>query len=91
MPQPSTQPEGDGDDQRAEGDERDDAELAMIKLAVLKLMEHFDTVHIFTTRFVNSDEGTNGLQFGDGNWYARLGMVKTWLAKQDQGSRNEVE
>lgn len=89
MPQPSAQPED--DDQRTEGDERDDAELAMIKLAVLKLMEHFDTVQIFTTRFMNSDEGTQGLQFGDGNWYARFGMVKTWLAKQDQGSRNEVE
>jgi len=89
MDEITTQPEDDG--KRVEDDERDEAELKILKNAVAVLMEHFDSVHIFTTRFVSHDEGTQGLQWGDGNWYARLGQVKTWSEKQDQGSRNEVE
>lgn len=69
------------------GDE--EADLRRLKNAAAQLMEHFETVHIFATRHVSSDEGTVGVQYGEGNWYARRGQVGEWLVKQDARSAEE--
>jgi hypothetical protein len=68
---------------------REDEDLRILRNAAARLMEHFDTVHIFATRHIGSDEGTIAAQHGEGNWYARRGQVGEWLVKQDADASND--
>jgi hypothetical protein len=63
--------------------DNDDAE---IQKALCVLGEHFDTVQIFVTRYEGSegpDAGTTAIVRGIGNYFARLGHVKTWVRAAD--------
>lgn len=65
-------------------------DLKRIKEACQTLAEHFDSVHIFATRHESGElGGTVNVQYGEGNWFARLGQVQSWLTRQDEGSRSE--
>ena len=48
---------------------------------VSELMEHFDTVQIFTSKYRNGD--TSSFSFGAGNWNARDGQVRQWIKAND--------
>jgi hypothetical protein len=62
-------------------------ELALVKQHISQLMEHFDSVQIFATRFDGEDDGnTRSVQAGDGNYYARYGHVVSWLKDQENAS-----
>ena len=52
------------------------------------LMEHFDTVQIFVTRYEN--EGTTHLRHGSGNVFARRGQIAEWLTKETARDDEEV-
>lgn len=68
-----------------------DADVAMLREAAEKLSEHFDSVHIFTTRYEsNLDHGTINVNWGTGNWFARYGQIRTWLKRQDEQTRCDV-
>jgi hypothetical protein len=71
-----------------------EAELQRVKDACQLLSEHFDSVHIFTTRLKDEDDagdrGTININYGYGNWFARYGQIHTWVVKQDEQSRKEV-
>lgn len=71
-----------------------DIELQRVKDACEVLAEHFDSVHIFTTRLKDDeapgDRGTVHITWGSGNWFTRYGQIKSWLIKQDEQSRKEV-
>lgn len=57
--------------------------LKIIERHVADLMEHCDAVQIFVTQH-NAEEGiTMAVDRGDGNWYARYGMVKEWVGQED--------
>jgi len=49
--------------------------------AIADLMKHFDTVQVFATRVEVQDgkKVTVGAAYGDGNWYARTGQVRSWI------------
>lgn len=65
-----------------------DPDIEVIEKALQALSEHFDTVHIFTTRYESEHEGrTICVNRGVGNWFARYGQVTNWLLEQ----QNEVE
>lgn len=46
-----------------------------------KLMEHFDTVHIFATR-VDEDRMTTFVSRGRGNYCARVGQIILWADRE---------
>lgn len=71
-----------------EREEREEEDMAMLRNATAKLMEHFDTVHIFATRH-NGVTGTTTACYGEGNWYARRGQVGDWITKQDADAARE--
>jgi len=62
---------------------------ALVDNHVAALMEHFDAVHIFATKTVNHGRATSITVRGSGNWYARAGMIQTWLAQNDEGDRTD--
>lgn len=64
-------------------------EVAIVDGAVAALMEHFDTVQVFVTRYTGV-EGTVNINTGSGNWFARRGQVEAWLVKENERSVLEV-
>ena len=51
----------------------------------------FDSIQIFVTRHDSSnDGGTLHVESGTGNWYARYGQVKDWIARQEEIARKET-
>lgn len=68
-----------------------DSDLEMVKRAVESLGEHFDTVHIFTTRHdPESEGGTVNISWSAGNWFARYGQISEWLIKSNERSKKFV-
>lgn len=61
-----------------------DEQLKRVQTAVDLLGEHFDTVQVFVTRHEPAEAGgTETVNLGCGNWYARYGQVVEWIVKQD--------
>ncbi len=60
-----------------------DPDLKMIQECLDKLSNHFCTVHVFVTRYESDDVGTHSIQRGVGNWYARIGHIKSWLLRMN--------
>ncbi len=77
------------DVQEAENEENEERDTAILKSHVSRLMEHFDSVQVFCTRFDSENDQTISINRGDGNWFARSGQVREWLIKQDEQSRSE--
>lgn len=63
------------------------ADMEMVEKHVQQLAEHFDTVHIFTTRYVGETESTRSVQTGCGNYFARYGQAVEWVAQKDEEAR----
>ena len=65
----------------------------LLKQHVGQLLEHFDSVRIFVTHQIPTDNGpqTVGANDGGGNWYASLGLVKEWVEQQDHRARVYIE
>lgn len=63
-------------------------DLERVREACDSLIEHFDTVMIFTTRHESGElDGTVNVRYGLGNWFARKGQIEDWLLKEDECSR----
>lgn len=63
-------------------------DIAIVQKALDGLGEHFDTVHIFCTRYDPVDDGaTVHLQRGTGNWFARYGQIRNWLEMEKGATR----
>lgn len=66
-------------------------ELGLIQKHVDALGEHFETVQIFCTRHDAAiEDGTISVVLGSGNWFARYGVVREWLVKNDERARESV-
>lgn len=52
-----------------------------VDLALNALAEHFDAVHIFGS-YKNEDK-TSMYNRGRGSYYARYGMVKQWIIREE--------
>lgn len=63
-------------------------EIELVDKAVSALAEHFDTVHVFVTKYDGATGDTDIYDSGVGNFYARLGHLYDWLNIQRQDSRN---
>jgi hypothetical protein len=70
-------------------DEQRERDIARLDAAAQLLMEHFDSVQIFATRYDGYQRGTAGASAGRGNWYARYGAVKEWVRINDHPTRPE--
>jgi len=65
-------------------------DLDRVIAAAESLGEHFDTVHIFVTRYESQNEGTTNIHRGIGNFYARYGQIKEWLTREEEQARIEA-
>jgi len=66
-------------------EESKDRDLELARKAVAALGEHFDSVQLFCTRHEPATEnGTTSVNTGIGNWFARYGQVKLWVANQEE-------
>lgn len=75
----------------APDDDRDrERESDIIDRHVNALMEHFDTVQVFVTKYVGIDESTIAHAQGKGNWHARIGQVREWVTRNDERTRADV-
>lgn len=61
-----------------------DIDLNRVKQACGALREHFDTVQIFATRCDDSGHNTTHCNYGAGNFFARLGHVKSWISDTEK-------
>ena len=66
-----------------------EAEKKLIEGALTTLGDHFDSVHIFCTRYEPETKvgGTSAINKGVGNWFARYGQIREWLICQDEEAR----
>lgn len=62
---------------------------AIVDKAVTALMGHFDAVQIMVTR--EDGDSTMYCGRGKGNYYARLGMVQTWIESPTVSDEEETE
>lgn len=69
-------------------EEQEKRDIALLDGAVANLMEHFDAIQIFATRFVGGQ--TESCQRGGGNWYARKALTRDWVLRSDQQEICEI-
>lgn len=65
-------------------------DLATVAGHITALMEHFDTVQIFCTRYDSDDGGTVNVASGKGNYFARKGHIEQWLEGEEEGDEEEA-
>lgn len=66
-----------------------DPDLEKLESAVELLMEHFEAVQIFASRY-DSETGTTSVTSGRGNWNARRGQVAEFNIRQNELDRDSV-
>lgn len=60
-------------------------ELKLLEKHINQLGEHFDTIQIFVTKYVENKETFN-IFSGTGNYFARYGQIEQWVNRQKTGS-----
>lgn len=84
--------EYEGEDDPEKNEELDQL-TKLIDGAVMRLLEHVDSVQIFVTKHKPGGKDTSTLHYtwGDGNWFTRYGQIKAWVVRQEEILRNEVK
>jgi len=69
-----------------------DQDKAALDRVLAQLTEQFDSVQIIATRHRGAGVGEQTwlMHRGTGNWYARYGAVREWLAREDEGARDAM-
>jgi hypothetical protein len=62
----------------------------VIKKHVSALAEHYDSVHIFITKYDSTSGITRAASFGCGDFYARFGNVREWTLRMEENAKEEV-
>lgn len=57
---------------------QEERDLNVVKKHTALMMEHFDSVQIFATRY-DGTVGTVRVSYGGGNFFARYGLAKLWV------------
>ncbi len=67
-------------------------DLERVKAACRTLGDYFDTVQIFATRHeAFKHDGTVNVAYGEGNWFARYGLIAEWMLRQDERTRKHIQ
>jgi hypothetical protein len=64
-----------------------DEDMVVLDKAIETVGEHWDTVHIFVTRHDDAKKETTKGYRGTGNWFARYGQIREWVAKEEERMR----
>ena len=64
-----------------------DADIATIDRFLAQLSEHFDAIEIFATRHNPHNNESIAVNHGIGNWYARHGQVRDYVAREAERAR----
>ena len=67
---------------------RDAADEKIVQQAIDMLGEHFDCVQIFVT--TKNSGYTETIATGIGNYYARIGIARDWIIREEERSRVRV-
>lgn len=68
------------------------ADVKLVRDAIEKLGDQFDTVQVFVTRHeAGMHDGTLHIGLGSGNFFARYGQIITWVTANDQEGREVVK
>lgn len=65
-------------------DNNKDVDLNRLRQACAILHEHYETVQIFITHTDDSGHNTKHAHFGVGNWFARYGYIKAFIADNER-------
>lgn len=67
-------------------EEEQDALERVVDRSLAGLMEHFEVVQVFVSRYVAAGRESVTITYhkGAGNWHARYGMVKAWTLTQER-------
>ena len=66
-------------------------EVQLLRSHAEKLIEHFDSVQIFANRVLDDGSGaTLRVQYGAGNWLARLAQTRLWLLSEEAADKPRV-
>ena len=68
-------------------DEQREKKMALLENQAKLLMQSFDSVQIFCTKYEGED--TANYVFGGGNFWARYGHVRGWILRQDAMNASE--
>ena len=66
-----------------------DRDMKIVREAVGRLYEHFDTVQVMVSRH-HPEGGTAHVNMGSGNMFARLGQCRDWLSREDEHCREFI-
>ena len=69
----------------------EDEDMAAVKDACAGLMSRFDAVQILATRHTSDEKGSVRVNYGKGNWFARYGLAKFWLLREEQYDKDEQQ
>lgn len=68
-----------------------DADRERVQKHVNELLDHFDSVQIFTTRHMPAElDGTITCNRGGGNWHSRYGQVREWVVYEEERIRTHA-
>ena len=54
------------------------------------LLEHFDSVQIFTVKNNKDEKLSTSFHWGSGNYFSRYGQVKQWVIGEEELTKREV-
>jgi hypothetical protein len=64
-----------------------DERAALLRRHATQLREHFDAVQIVASRLVEEDDMTTRYEAGGGCWFARYGLMRSWVIRNDESER----
>ena len=74
----------DNDPERKEQEEKQkDKDIKIVKEIAEVLTTQFDSVQIFATRYNKNNGETTNVCWGQGDYYARFGLVGAWHKRQE--------
>lgn len=59
----------------------------ILRRHVVQLREHFGAVEIVAEREEDDEQGTCRYEHGSGSWFARLGLIRSWLIREEESER----
>ena len=68
-------------------EEEDQRSRATIQRYLDQLSAQFSEVHIFVSQYEPTTGQTRTIDMGAGNWYARYGLIKEWITRQEEATR----
>lgn len=64
-----------------------DERMEILRRHTAQLREHFGSVQIVCEREEDDGQGTSRYEHGSGSWFARLGLMRSWVVREEEVER----